>query len=385
MQFLKQTNIDFLGKRYIAAMFSAALIGIGLVSLFANGGPRLGIDFAGGSQIVARFAEFPQIDEVRAALQAEGLDPIIQEFEPGSSELLIRTPGLAEGEAMDAAVGAVRDGLGRLMGAADDTKIDLNTVDPEEVAAVLVASNPAGYDLVTDPDGARARYEAAIAPIFERRGELGLLRGWEQIDALGIDADVLQIVKDNASFGGFAIVGSESVGPQVGQDLRRQTMQAIIWALLGMLAYISYRFEFKFGVAAVVALVHDVTVTLGAFSLTGREFNLPVIAAFLTIVGYSLNDTVVVFDRLRENNMVLRKLSFRDRVNKSLNQTLSRTLLTSVTTLVVVLSLFLYGGPVINDFAFALLVGVLIGTYSSLFVASPVVYLWQSRVATKRR
>ena len=188
-----------------------------------------------------------------------------------------------------------------------------------------------------------------------------------------------EALRGRAAFGQFAIVGSEFVGAQVGQDLRNQTIQAIVWALVGMLAYISYRFEFKYGVGAVAALAHDVIIVLGAFSLTGREFNLPVVAAFLTIVGYSLNDTVVVFDRIRENNTTLRRMSLRDRINTSLNQTLSRTVLTSLTTLIVVLGLYLFGGPVINDFAFALLIGVLIGTYSSLFVATPIVYLWQQR------
>ena len=385
MRFLKETHIDFLGMRRTAAAVSLLVIGIGVVSLVANGGPRLGIDFAGGTQIVVRFAQMPQIGEVRAALQAEGLDPTIQEFESDSSELLIRTPGSPEADApIDAAVQAVAAGLDRLLGEVDRTGIDLNTADPDEIVSVLLASNPSGYDLTVDPDGARADYLREVDPIFQARAMAGLLTGWEQIETLEIDSAVLAVVRDNAHFGGYAVVDSQSVGPQVGQDLRSQAVQAIVWALVGMLAYISYRFEFKFGVAAVVALVHDVSIALGAFSLTGREFNLPVIAAFLTIVGYSLNDTVVIFDRIRENNSVLRKLPLYDRINSSLNQTLSRTLLTSTTTLIVVVSLFVYGGPVINDFSFALLIGVLVGTYSSLFVASPIVYVWQVRDAAKR-
>jgi preprotein translocase subunit SecF len=160
-------------------------------------------------------------------------------------------------------------------------------------------------------------------------------------------------------------------------------MQAMGWALLGLLVYITYRFEFRFGVAAVIALIHDVVIALGAFSVTGREFNLPVIAAFLTIIGYSLNDTVVVFDRIRENNQLHRRMPLYDRINLSINQTLSRTVLTSGTTLLVVLSLFLYGGPVINNFSFALLIGVIVGTYSSIFVASPIVYAWYTWAAKR--
>ncbi|HEA47046.1 MAG TPA: protein translocase subunit SecD [bacterium] len=171
----------------------------------------------------------------------------------------------------------------------------------------------------------------------------------------------------------------EMVGPEVGKDLRKAALLALFWALIGILIYIAWRFEFKFAIAAIIALFHDVLITIGAFSLTGREFSLPVIAALLTIVGYSLNDTIVVFDRIRRNTKILKKESYEAMVNISINQTLSRTLLTSLTTLVVVLSLFFLGGEVIHDFAFALLVGIIVGTYSSIFVASPILVAWQKR------
>ena len=159
----------------------------------------------------------------------------------------------------------------------------------------------------------------------------------------------------------------------------------MFWALLGLLAYITYRFESRFGFAAVAALVHDVLIAVGAFSITNREFNLPVVAAFLTIIGYSLNDTVVVFDRIRENRQIQRRMPLAESINLSINQTLSRTMLTSGTTLIVVLSLFFYGGPVINNFAFALLIGVVVGTYSSIFVASPVYYELAKRAIAKKK
>lgn len=171
----------------------------------------------------------------------------------------------------------------------------------------------------------------------------------------------------------------ETVGPEVGKDLQRAALLALFWALIGILVYIAWRFEFRFAIAAISALSHDVLITIGAFSLTGREFSLPVIAALLTIVGYSLNDTIVVFDRIRRNRKILRKEPFPIMVNISINETLSRTLLTSLTTLIVVLSLFFLGGEVIHDFAFALLVGIIVGTYSSIFVASPIVVAWGKR------
>jgi len=177
----------------------------------------------------------------------------------------------------------------------------------------------------------------------------------------------------------------ELVGPKVGSELSRRATLAVIYALIAILIYISLRFEFKFAVGAVAALVHDVLITLGAFSLTGREMTLPVIAALLTIVGYSLNDTIVIYDRIRKNRGRLHDRSFVDVVNTSLNESLTRTLVTSMTTLLVVLCLFFLGGEVIHDFAFALMIGVLVGTYSSLYVASPLVVEWEMRAEARRR
>lgn len=176
----------------------------------------------------------------------------------------------------------------------------------------------------------------------------------------------------------FDIRRTESVGPTMGEELKKAAIGSILGALIMILIYITLRFEFRFALGAIAALVHDVLITVGAFSITNREFSLPVIAALLTIVGYSLNDTIVVFDRIRENRKLHHRKKFTDVINISINQTLSRTLLTSLTTLFVVLCLFVFGGEVINDFAFALLVGVVVGTYSSMFVASPVLVWWSN-------
>ena len=169
----------------------------------------------------------------------------------------------------------------------------------------------------------------------------------------------------------------EMVGPQVGKDLRQKGLLSISYAMIGILVYIAWRFELRYAIGAIIALLHDVMITIGAFSLTGREIDLPIIAAFLAIIGYSLNDTIIVYDRIRENYGKHQKLGFGEVVNRSINETLSRTILTSGTTLMVVLALFLFGGGVIHNFAFAMLVGILVGTYSSIFVASPLLILWQ--------
>lgn len=172
---------------------------------------------------------------------------------------------------------------------------------------------------------------------------------------------------------------AEMVGPQVGKDLREKGLLAIIWAMVGILIYITWRFEFRFGVGALIATVHDVLITLGAFSLFNKEIDLPIIAAFLAIIGYSLNDTIIVCDRIRENMGKHPKDGLAAIINRSVNETLSRTILTSGTTLLVVIALFIFGGGVIHNFAFAMLVGILIGTYSSIFVASPVILFWEGR------
>lgn len=175
----------------------------------------------------------------------------------------------------------------------------------------------------------------------------------------------------------FTVERLEVVGPQVGHDLRVKAIRALLFAMIGILIYITVRFEFRFAVGAVLALLHDVVITVGIFSLLNKEFSLPIIAALLTIVGYSLNDTIVVFDRIRERLKLKKKEDYEETINQSINQTLGRTLLTSLTTLVVVLALFFLGGEVIHDFAFALIIGIFVGTYSSIFVASPTLVLFQ--------
>ena len=204
-------------------------------------------------------------------------------------------------------------------------------------------------------------------------------------DLEGLSAQINDALAERFGEGTFEIRRTEMVGPKVGKDLRKKGLQAIIAALIGILIYISIRFKLRFAVGAVVALAHDALITIGVFSLADKEFSLPVLAALLTIVGYSLNDTIVVYDRIRENTGRMRRELFEKTVNISINETLSRTILTSCTTLIVVIVLFLLGGGVIHDFTFALLVGIVVGTYSSVFVASPLVVLWEKRFAAKKR
>ncbi len=388
MRIVGKTEIDVLGKRGIAAALSAALILASIASIVLQRGLRYGIDFSGGSQVIVLFAERPDIDVLRDTLTAEGIaDPTIQEFvaQPGREEVLIRTPLTDGGDT--GLLGEIYAALEVFdpTPAASGQEFDFNTVSRAIVSSRLLELNPLEFDTVVDLENARAEYDRVADLALSARDQVGLLSSWEAVEATNMDPRILSWMKDTFYFGGHAVVGQDFVGPQVGADLRRQTASAMVWALLGLLAYITYRFEFRFGLGAVAALVHDVVIAVGAFSIANREFNLPVVAAFLTIIGYSLNDTVVVFDRIRENGQTQRRMPLADRINLSVNQTLSRTMLTSGTTLMVVLSLFFYGGPVINNFAFALLVGVIVGTYSSIFVAAPVYFELTKRALAKKK
>jgi preprotein translocase subunit SecF len=231
------------------------------------------------------------------------------------------------------------------------------------------------------------------SPLVQHAWEFGEQHGHEYLVRLDLGAGApedtthkaLQALETHFGSGAMQVRRVEMVGPRVGADLRNKGIKSIVFALIGILIYISWRFEFKFACGAVLALLHDVLITLGAFSVSGKEINLPIIAAFLAIIGYSLNDTIVVYDRIRETLRKFRRQAYSQTINRSINDTLSRTLLTSGTTLLVVVALFLFGGGVIHDFAFALLVGILVGTYSSIFIASPVVAYWQERTAARTK
>lgn len=208
-------------------------------------------------------------------------------------------------------------------------------------------------------------------------------RSEEKLEEVG--HQVKESLKGKFNLEDISVERVEMVGPKVGRDLREKAMLSILYAIIGIVAYISWRFEFQYAIAAIIALIHDVLVTMGAFSIADKEFTLVIVAAFLTIIGYSLNDTIVIFDRIRENMRRRGKTPFVELINLSINQTLSRTLLTSGTTLLVVLALFFFGGAIIHDFSFALLVGIIIGTYSSIFIASVFLIYWEVKFKTKKR
>ena len=301
MEFFRNPKINFVGAMRPVFTISAILVIVAALSLIFHKGPRMSIDFTGGSILQVRVDPVPAVADLRSGLETAGFAGVqVQEF-GAENEFLITFPDVSE---------------------------DL-----------LDTSN------------------ANLATLRD------LLPGHE-----------------------IELRREESVGPKIGSELRTAAANAVALSLLLIVIYIWLRFVFRYGIAAIVALVHDVTLTLGIFSLLDLEISLSVIAAFLTIIGYSLNDTIVVFDRIRENMKLRRKESYRDVINRSINECLSRTFLTSVTTFFVAFTLYMFGGPVIHDFAFALCFGVIVGTYSSMFIASPVLVFWYEHfIADKKR
>ncbi|MDP6169951.1 MAG: protein translocase subunit SecF [Candidatus Marinimicrobia bacterium] len=300
MRIVRDTHIDFMSKTFIAGCLSALLIIIGAASLIINGGPKLSIDFKGGTMVAVNFTEPVDINKIRSALAEVSIDG--QNFDFSTEEI-------------------------KHFG--DETNV-----------AIRIAS------LDNEPPRFANRVAEKLATVYP---EL--------------------LPEERTDF----ILSIDKVGPKVGAELSGDAILAMLYALGFILVYISIRFEFKYAVGAIAALTHDVLITLGVFSVLGYEISLAVIAAFLTIVGYSLNDTIVIFDRVRENVKALKGASMESVINQSINESLSRTIITSLTTFLVVLILFLVGGEVIHTFSFAMIVGVIIGTYSSIFVASPVV------------
>ena len=258
------------------------------------------------------------------------------------------------------------------------TQLDVQFANPPDIDAVRKAIASAGIkDAGVQTFGDAANHEVLISlPV--QTNETALDTGRQEIES-ALQAHYNNYFNPNTG------VKVDVVGPTVGHQLEKRATLATLYSMLGMLIYLWFRFQLIYGVAAVVACFHDTLITVGAFALTGREISLTVIAAILTLVGYSMNDTIVVFDRIRENLRLSRRESLTDLVNRSINQTLSRTVLTSGLTFLTVLALFIFGGPVLNDFSFALVVGILIGTYSSIAVAAPMLVAWQERRAGKGR
>ncbi|HUU51617.1 MAG TPA: protein translocase subunit SecF [Candidatus Heimdallarchaeota archaeon] len=382
MQIFKKPNFNFMKYKYVALGFSAIIIIIGLLNINFGKGLTPGIDFAGGALVRIKFSEPMPVSDIRQALAMADLGASkIQAVGDTQTEYMIRTMQATEDEQQNQDIEAHEIMSQRVVdvlrgedekAALDSGKVDLNSVD-EGVLSRLIATD--------FPDEA----EDSARRIIAFRVANGIIAGYEQIEQeVGISSDIVRSLQAKTILSRLAVLSRESVGPQVGFDLRRKATQATVWALIGMLIYIGIRFKFAYGVAAILTLTHDVLVTIGIFSLTNREINLPVIAAILTIVGYSLNDTIVIFDRVRDNIKILRKKEFEQLLDASINQTLSRTIITSGTTFFTVAALFFFGGKVINDFAFTMMIGVIVGTYSSIYQSCSILFFWKKFFKPKK-
>ena len=380
MELFKNTNFDFLGKKWPFIIMSLILTAAGVVSLIAKGGPRYGIDFRGGALVTVRFAQRPPVDKVRSALSGK-LPVEVQEVTENNQDDLIGTD-VSSDQALEQARGTMINSLNAAFGQPQSGKLDINNTGKDALADRLrdpLQRAGAGLN-----DQQLASLTSAIADYRTHNG--GLIRNLDDLAHVpGMTPAALNVIKQECYASPFTILSVEIVGPRVGAELQRKALLAVMYALGGMLVYIAFRFEWIYGVAAVIAVFHDTIITIGLFSLFNKEITLTVVAALLTLVGYSMNDTIVVFDRIRENLKLLRREPLESVINKSVNQTLSRTVLTSGLTLLTALSLLLFGGQVLNGFSFALVVGIIVGTYSSIFIASPILIFWQEFMESRKK
>jgi len=381
VEFFRNPNIDFLGKKWYFLAFSMVFSVAGILSMLFWHHIPYGVDFRGGTLVYVKFAHTPDDDAIRAAMDRVGLhNARIQRYGPATNnEVLI---GVSEQETSEQALDRSKTTIiNALEPNAPAGKLDLNNTSALTLKAYLLEKDPlrAGTD-------ADQKYSAQAQAIvnYRDKGKSGVLSSMDELKGVA-DPAVLASIGDGFFLSDFGVRNVEIVGAQVGEQLRKQALLATVYSLGGMLVYLAFRFEWIYGVAAVVTVFHDTLITVGAFSLMNREISLTVIAAILTLIGYSNNDTIVVFDRIRENLKLMRREKLPDIVNRSINQTLSRTILTAGLTFLTVLALFLFGGEVLRGFSFALVIGILIGTYSSIAIAAPILVAYQEWRAGKGR
>ena len=357
MELFRNTNIDFLSKKWFFLALSLIFSVAGLASMLFWHHIPLGIDFRGGTVVDVKFTSAPNVDAIRAQLDRAGLKNFTLQADTrsGSNELLIK---LDIRETSEQALDQGKESIVKaLQGVDPGGKADLNNTGYTTLADYLLKADP--LHLGTDAPAQYGKYARAIVDLRDKT--LGGVLGSINDASAAAPAPVIAALQQDFYTSNFGVRNVDIVGPQVGAQLRQQAILATLYSLAGMLVYLWFRFELIYGVAAVVACFHDTLITVGAFSL----------------VGYSMNDTIVVFDRIRENIKLQRKDSLTEIVNKSINQTLSRTVLTSGLTFLTVLALFVFGGEVLHGFSLALVIGIIIGTYSSIFIAAPMLVAYQ--------
>jgi preprotein translocase subunit SecF len=383
LELLRNTNFDFISKHRTGFVISAVVIVIGLVFLVIHQGPNFGIDFRGGVKIQAKFNRAVTEAELQAKLTEIGYERVKIQIDASKNEAFVSMGYRPEFQQQLIDIPIMTDpGDATAIGLqVSRTAPKAHLLEIGESVQLIDGSMQQRNEIIARDD---ATENEAIQLTFARPFGIDL----SENATIQVQASVGRILTDVLLEGDFqspggwqALAGGvniSEVGPSVGRDLKLAALWSVLGAIAILLLYISWRFEFRFAIGAIAALVHDVVITLGVFAVLSKEINLPTVAAFLTIIGYSLNDTIVVFDRIRENTQSLRGTDYITVLNRSINQSLSRTVITSLTTLFVVLVIFLItgSGEEINTFALALIIGVLVGTYSSVFIASPILYLW---------
>jgi preprotein translocase subunit SecF len=374
VEFFRNTNIDFLGKKWYFLAFSLVFSVAGLLSMLFWHHIPWGVDFRGGTLVYVKFSHTPDENAIRSELDHAGL----RNFKLQRLGVASNNEELIDLDVRETSEQALDQGKLKIIQAlethAPAGKTDLNNASFLTIKNYLLDRDP----LHIGPDD--QKYGAVAQAIVDYRDKVqgGVLNSFDQLtSASGVDPRVVASFPDGFYLSDFGIRNVEIIGPQVGSQLRTQAGLATLYSLLGMLVYLGFRFEWIYGVAAVLTVFHDTLITVGVFSLKNQEITLTVIAAILTLIGYSNNDTIVVFDRIRENIKLMRREKLADIVNRSINQTLSRTILTAGLTFLTVLALFLFGGEVLRGFSLALVIGILIGTYSSIAIAAPILVAYQ--------
>ncbi|MGH9455951.1 MAG: protein translocase subunit SecF [Terriglobia bacterium] len=386
MEFFHNPQVDWMGKKKYFITISIILLVAGFISMIGWHGVKYGIDFRGGTLVYVKFAQAPDLNAIRAHLTTQQVhgESLVRYGSPSDHEIMI---GLdlqttTHMNALDQGKTDIVQALTSLYGKGEAGKVDFNNANPQTITNHLLVNDPL-HMAAKGQDAAQSSYmdlAQAMVKFKNSPPHEGLITDFSQLSAVpGVTGSVISTLQHDFYLSQFSVFNTQIVGPKVGAKLRRQALYVVLGGLAAMLIYVWIRFELVFGVAAIIATFHDVIITLGIFSILDKDISLTVIAAFLTLIGYSMNDTIVTFDRIRENMHLNKKENFRDLVNRSINQVLSRTILTSGLTFIAVLALFLFGGAVIHGFSLVLVAGVIIGTYSSFAIASPLVVYWEDR------